>query len=97
MDLLSQRYASPYLIMDDFIRLHQFHDFVVEVLTSIADEKLHETRWQYYLHRVWNMSYEEFVRKCEKPQQSKQYMSNEEIGSVIGESKKILEGFKMPE
>lgn len=97
MDLLSQRYASPFLIMDEFIRLQQFHEFVCEILKTIANEKVHDIRWRYYLHKVWGMTFDEFVRQCEKPQQGEQHMTNEEISNVIGESRKILEGFKMPE
>ena len=96
MDLLAQRYASPFLILDDFIRLQQLHDFVIEILKTIAEEKMHDARWQFYLHKVYNMTFEEYVRKCEQPQQAEQYMSHAEIGNVINESKKMLEGF-MPE
>lgn len=93
MDLLSQRYASPFLILDDFIRLQQLHEFVYEVLKKISEEKVHEARWQYYLHRVYDMSFEEYVRRCEQPQKADKGMTHEEIGTVISDSKKILEGF----
>jgi hypothetical protein len=93
MDLLSQRYASPFLILDDFIRLQQLHEFVYEVLKKISEEKVHEARWQYYLHRVYDMSFEEYVRRCEQPQKADKDMTHEEIGTVINDSRKILEGF----
>lgn len=93
MDLLSQRYASPFLIMDEFIRLQQFHDFVCETLNNIVEEKLHEQRWQFYLHRIYGITFEEFERQCKQPKQGEKQMTKEEIGNVIGESRKILEGF----
>ena len=93
MDLLAQRYASPFLILDEFIRLHQLHDFVIEIFKTIADEKVHDARWQYYLHKVYNMTFEEYVQKCEQPKQSGQYMTHQEIGNVMEESRKMLEGF----
>lgn len=93
MDLLSQRYASPFLIMDEFIRLQQFHDFVYEILKTIAEEKAHNARWQYYLHKVWDMSFDDYVRECKKPKQGEQYMTSEEIGNVINDSRDILKGF----
>lgn len=93
MDLLSQRYASPFLIMDEFIRLQQFHEFVYETLKTISDEKIYEARWQYYLHKIYGMSFEDFVRECEKPKQGEQYMTNEEIGNVVNDSRDILKGF----
>ena len=93
MDLLSQRYASPFLILDEFIRLQQLHEFVVKTMKTIADEKVREARWQYYLHRVYDMSFEEYVRRCEEPERKKQGMSHEEIGKVINDSKRMVEGF----
>lgn len=93
MDLLSQRYASPFLILDEFIRLHQLHDFTLEIFQIISEEKVHEARWEYYLHKVFDMTFEEYVRRCEQPQAQEGNMSHEEIGNVINESKKMLEGF----
>ena len=92
MDLLAKRYASPFLVLDEFIRLHQLHEFIVETLKTIAEERIHEKRWEYYLHRVHGMTFEEYVRRCEEPEQ-KQGMSHKQIGNVINDSKMLLEGF----
>ena len=96
MDLLAQRYASPFLILDEFIRIHQLYDFVADILKTIVDEMIHDSRWQFYLHKVYDMTFEEFLRRCEKPQHEKQDMSHEQIGNIILDSRKMLEGF-MPE
>lgn len=96
MDLLAKRYASPFLVLDEFIRLHQLHEFVVETLKTIAEEKVAEKRWEFYLHRVHNMSFEEYVRECEKPQTQNQTMTDEQISSVVDDSRKMIEGF-LPE
>lgn len=93
MDLLSQRYASPFLILDEFIRLQQLHEFVVEIIGKIASEKVREARWQYYLHRVYDMSFEEYVRRCEKPEKEDQGMTHKEIRNIINDSKRMVEGF----
>ena len=61
----------------------------------IADEKIYDARWQFYLHKVFDMSFEDYVKLCEKPQKE-QGMTNEEIGNVVNDSRKMLEGF-MPE
>ena len=92
MDLLAQRYASPYLLLDDFIRLRQLRDFIADILTRIADEMVHEKRWDFWLHRVEGMTFEEYVRKCEEPQTPKQ-INYAQIGGIINDSKKMLDGF----
>ena len=91
MDLLAQRYASPFLVLDEFIRLHQLHEFTVEILKTIADEKVHEVRWQFYLHKVYGKSWEDFLKSCEQPKEAE--VSQEQIKTTVDESRNILEGF----
>lgn len=93
MDLLAQRYASPFLVLDEFIRLHQLHDFVTQTLKTMADEKVRDARWEYWLHRVSDMSFEDYVKHCERQQHEEKGMAHNEIGMVINDSKKMLEGF----
>lgn len=92
MDLLAQRYASPYLILDDFIRLRQLHEFIVSILTRIADEKVQDVRWDFWLHRVYNMTFEDYVRKCEEPEKLND-INYTEIGGILSDSKNLLDGF----
>lgn len=92
MDLLAQRYASPYLILDDFIRLRQLHEFIVSILTRIADEKVQDVRWDFWLHRVYNMTFEDYVRKCEEPEELND-INYTEIGGILSDSKNLLDGF----
>lgn len=92
MDLLAQRYASPFLILDEFIRLRQLHEFIVSTLTRIADEKVHDARWQFWLHRVFDMTFEDYVRRCEEPAQEAQ-INYTQIGGIISDSKNLLDGF----
>lgn len=94
MDLLSQRFADPFFVLNDFIRLQQLHDFSIEIIETIQKEKIHKARWEYYLHKVWDdMSFENYVRLCENRQPHKNKMSDEEVGNVINYSMNMLEGF----
>ena len=92
MDLLSQRYASPFLLLDEFIRLNQLHDFVYEVLETIGEEKTHKARWEFYLAKVHDMSFDAYVQLCEKGNQEED-ISFDEIGDILSSSKGMLEGF----
>lgn len=93
MDLLAKRYASPFLIFDEFIRLRQFHEFVVQTITRIADEKTHNARWDFWLHRVYDMPFEDYVRLCEQPSEVDQKTDYASIGNIINNSKQLLNGF----
>lgn len=95
MDLLAKRYASPFLILDDFIRLQQVCEFVVETLTMIAEERIRDQRWEYWLHRVFDMSFEEYLRLCDEPKHSKETINHKEIGSIISDSKMLVNGLSI--
>ena len=92
MDLLSQRYASPFLMLDEFIRLNQLHEFICEVLNAMAEEKTHKARWEFYLAKVVDMSFEAYVELCEKGNQEED-ISFDDIGDILASSKGMLEGF----
>ena len=92
--MLAQRYANPYLILDDFIRQRQLHEFTGEIMKTITEEKIHDARWQFYLHKIYNMSFDDYVAQCENRVNSREEtMSHEQIGNVIEDSRKMLEGF----
>ena len=44
MDLLAKRYASPFLILDEFIRIGQFQEFINELAKTVSEEKKHKAR-----------------------------------------------------
>lgn len=92
MDLLAQRYASPFLILDEFIRLHQLHDFVLEITKTIAEEKVEKVRWQFFLHKVYGMSWDDYLKSCTQSQHE-DVMTQKQVADTINESKNMLEGF----
>lgn len=92
MDLLAQRYASPFFVLDEFIRLKQLHEFLVQTLTRIADEKVHDARWNFWLHKVFDMTFEEYVRQCEEPEQAAE-IDFAQIGGIISDSQNVLAGY----
>ena len=95
MDLLSQRYANPYLILDDVIRLGQLHEFTLETMRTIAQDNIQKSRWEYYLHKVWDMSFEDYVAACEKKEPEEKTISKEEAIRIIQASNSILEDFTL--
>lgn len=90
--MLSQRYACPFLVLDEFIRLNQLHDFVIEIFKNIQKEKEDETRWEFFLHKITDKSFEEFVQELGKEKVEEELDKNE-IKNVIMESQSMLDLF----
>lgn len=92
MDLLFQRYASPFSFMDGMIQSGRFYEFVCEFLKTVNSEKEEQAEWEFYLHRVWEGSFAEF-RESVKMNRDHQNMSQQTIETTVNESMNILKNF----
>lgn len=87
MDLLFSKYASPFLLLDGFILTGRLFDFVLEFI-DIENEK---TMWEFYLHKIHDMSFDEFKKSCTSRQTEPQ--TDEELETTIQNSQSMLNGF----
>lgn len=88
MDLLFKRYASPFLLVDQMLLIGEFNRFISEIYDYAEEEKI----WDYFLHKVYGKSFDEF--KLSLQQQSQVFdISNKQIETTINESFEIMENF----
>lgn len=85
MDLLFSKYASPFSFIDAMIQTSRFSEFVDEILTLENEKK----EWEFYLHKVYNKSFDEFKNTIKKPEE----VSEEQIETTIQNSMSILKNF----
>ena len=69
MDLLFTRYASPYLLVDELIKTGRLSEFVDELVDWKNKENEEKIKWDIYLHKVFNQSYQEFIDSAEENKQ----------------------------
>lgn len=91
MDLLFKRYASPFSLLDGYIQTNRFTKFIRELYKVKAEED----RWEFYIHRVWNQSYQDYCDALENAH-SHQNMSDDAVGATIQQSMNILNSFSPP-
>lgn len=84
MDLLFTQYASPFVLIDNYIQSNRFFDFV----TSFVEKENERQLWDLYLHREYNVSFEEFKNLAMQKQ-----ASDEQVGTTITDSYQILQNF----
>lgn len=82
MDRLFKRYADPFLFIDSLIISERFTEFVLELL-EIENE---EMMWEFYLHKVYDKSYDEFKESI-KP------VPKEQLETTVQNSRSILNNF----
>ena len=93
MDLLYQRYASPFSFIDGYMQTGRFDEFVVEFVNAINKEKEHQTRWDFYLHKVSpEVSFDAFIEEAENNKQNLN-MSDEEKAETVKMAMNILNNF----
>lgn len=92
MDLLHQRYASPFSFMDGMIQTGRFYEFVVEFGNTVAKEKEEKRNWEFFLHKVWEGTYQDFCDDIENNRKN-QNMSKRTIETTVQHSMNILNNF----
>ena len=88
MDLLFKRYADPFSLTDGYIQTGRFCEFI-DALYGWQNE---DDKWDYFLHKVWDKSYTEFLKTLQVSQDLKG-MSDDAIEATVKESMSILENF----
>lgn len=86
MDLLFKRYASPFLLLDNYIRTQRFFEFVENFIDLQNEDDL----WNYYLHKPIDKSYDEFKNSVNR---NNEQVTEEQIETTILNSKDTLNDF----
>lgn len=78
--------------MDGMIHSGRFCDFVIEFIKAINEDNEEKSSWEFYLHKVQEGSYKEFVDEMENDKNN-QNMTEEEKESIVRKSLQILNNF----
>ena len=90
MDLLFNRYANPYIFLDSMLESGCFD----EAVSKIWKFDQEDISWEYFLHKVWDKSFDEFKNEISLENESEiQIVNKEVIGATVIKSKNILDGF----
>lgn len=91
MDLLNKRYsASPFLLLEEYIEAGCFAEFIDSLIDIVNEETENETLWDFYLHKVHDKTYQDFLDEIKSKPVEEQSV---DFGTVINESMNILEGY----
>lgn len=92
MDALFKRYGHPFLFMDGMIRAGRFCYFVQSFWKAIHKEENDKTLWEYYIHRVFEGSFNDFRDGIENDKQN-QSMSEQDMETTMKHTMNILQNF----
>ena len=92
MDQVSKRYSDPCFFMDGMIQTCRFSEFVEEFAKTVSQEREEQLNWEFFLHKVFEGTYQEFKDDIETNKQN-QSMSKEKIETTVKNSMDILNNF----
>jgi hypothetical protein len=93
MDILLQRYNSPFDYLDMVIKAGSLSAFVREFSKIVGEEKEEKHDWEYWLHKVWEGSFNDFKNDIETTREN-QNMSKATILETVNSSMNIMKNFK---
>ena len=89
MDLLFQRYASPFTLLNELILMKSLSTYIDDLFVFIGEEKQEQTKWEFFLHKVFDKSWKEFCEEIESTNKAEKI----DIGATIKKSHDILNNF----
>ena len=89
MDLLFSRYASPFVLLDNLILTNSTSDFIDDMFKFIIDEKEEQSQWEFFLHKVYEKSWKEFLDEINISDEQKEI----DLGATLNKSKNMLKNF----
>ena len=64
--MLYKRYGNPLELLQQMLQIGQLRNFIDELGSIMWEEKAHKERWDYWIHRVYDMDFNEYVQACER-------------------------------
>ena len=89
MDLLFTRYASPFVLLDNLLLTNSLDNFIVDLFDIINREREEQTQWEFFLHKVYNKSWKDFVDELDISNEQKTV----DLGATLKKSKNMLKNF----
>ena len=91
--MLFQRYASPMVILDKMIQAGRLTEFIQEFVKIRNQELEDQTRWEFWLHKVFDMTFKDFLSKTEEAAETEEVLPDDVLQATVLESMGIINGF----
>ena len=93
MDLLYQRYASPFDFLNRVIKYKRLTEIVEFIVIEQNEKEAEQKTWEYYLHRIYDKSYLEFKEQINFENTESHKMTDDEFKTTFDNSISVLRDF----
>lgn len=81
------------VILDKMILTRRFTEFVHELLKIRDEEMLDQARWEVWLHRIFDMPFDEYLSKLNDGAAAEKIPQDAELEATVRDSMGIINGF----
>lgn len=89
--MLYQRYSNPIDLMQQMLQVGQLYEFVSRVVKIRNETQVEEMRWQFWLHKVFDTEWEDYLFHCESVDTPEATMND--IETTIKDNFEMMENF----
>lgn len=89
MDLLFSKYASPFLLIDTLIQTNSLSEYISDMYRFTAEEKQEQSKWEFFLHKVYDESWNDFNSRMKSEEKSKTV----DVGATIAKNQNMINNF----
>ena len=81
------------MLLEQMMQAGRLAEFIDELGQIMWQEKANEQRWDFWLHRVDSMSFEEYVQLCEDSIKQNESSEKNDIEATVKHSYEMMENF----
>ena len=81
------------MLLQQMLQAGRLAEFIDELGQIMWQEKANEQRWDFWLHRVYDRSFEDYVNECEAAMQQAEASENVNIETTVKNSFEMMENF----
>lgn len=81
------------VLLDGMIRTRRLTEFIQETMKIRNEELIDKTRWEYWLHKVFDMSFDDYMSRVGGNKETEEVLPAEALEATVRDSIGILKGF----
>lgn len=81
------------VLLDGMIRTRRLTEFVQETMKIRNEELIDKTRWEFWLHKVFDMSFDDYLSRLGGNKETEEVLPAEALEATVKDSIGILKGF----
>lgn len=81
------------MLLQQMLQTGDFSQFIDELGQIMWQEKADKQRWDFWLHRVYDRSFEDYLNDCEAAMQQAEASENVNIETTVKNSFEMMENF----